>query len=71
MMISALDMVENIVGKRKKKCWLPAFSLFPTIFSKTSFFNSIPNNKVLPWSKLKAFACKNSNVPEMIISVIE
>ena len=25
--------VENIVGKRRK-CWLPAFSPFPTMFSK-------------------------------------
>ena len=28
-----LERVENIVGKRRK-CWLPAFSPFPTIFSK-------------------------------------
>ena len=27
---------ENIVGKRKK-CWLPAFSPFPTVFSKGFF----------------------------------
>ena len=28
--------VENIVGKRRK-CWLPAFSPFPTMFSKGFF----------------------------------
>ena len=28
MIISVFDRVENIVGKRRK-CWLPAFSLFP------------------------------------------
>ena len=28
--------VENIVGKRRK-CWLPAFSPFPTMFSKGYF----------------------------------
>ena len=28
----ALGRVENIVGKRRK-CWLPAFSPFPTVFS--------------------------------------
>ena len=27
------ERVENIVGKRRK-CWLPAFSPFPTMFSK-------------------------------------
>ena len=30
------ERVENIVGKGAK-CWLPAFSPFPTMFSKTSF----------------------------------
>ena len=29
--------VENIVEKRRK-CWLPAFSPFPTMFSKVFFF---------------------------------
>ena len=33
MMISVFDRVENIVGKGDK-CWLPAFSLFPSMFSK-------------------------------------
>ena len=28
-----LGRTENIVGKRRK-CWLPAFSPFPTMFSK-------------------------------------
>ena len=32
----ALGRVENTVGKRRK-CWLPAFSPFPTMFS-TVFF---------------------------------
>ena len=34
---SLSGMVENIVGKGEK-CWLPAFSLFPTMFSKALFF---------------------------------
>ena len=34
---SLSDMVENIVGKGEK-CWLPVFSLFPTMFSKALFF---------------------------------
>ena len=32
----ALRRVENIGGKRRK-CWLPAFSPFPTMFSKGYF----------------------------------
>ena len=31
---------ENIVGKRRK-CWLPAFSPFPTMFSKVSFLSPL------------------------------
>ena len=31
-----IEGLENIVGKRKK-CWLPAFSPFPTMFSKGFF----------------------------------
>ena len=34
--ISVFDRVENIVGRRRK-CWLPAFSPFPTMFSKGVF----------------------------------
>ena len=39
-MISVSDRVENIVGKgenagyQQRKCWLPAFSPFPTMFFK-------------------------------------
>ena len=32
--ISVFDNVENIMGKRRK-CWLPAFSPFPMMFSKS------------------------------------
>ena len=35
-MISLFCIVENTVGKGKK-CWLPAFSPFPTMFSKAFF----------------------------------
>ena len=34
-----LHRIENIVGKRRK-CWLPAFSSFPTLFSKGFFLQS-------------------------------
>ena len=37
---SLLDKVENIAGKRRK-CWLPAFSSFPTMFSKCYFFGVV------------------------------
>ena len=36
MRISLFDRVENTVGKGEK-CWLPAFSPFPTVFSKAFF----------------------------------
>ena len=34
-----LDKAENIVGK-EKKCWLPVFFPFPTVFSALSKTNS-------------------------------
>ena len=37
MMIAIFDRVENIVGK-KRKCWLPAFFSFPSMFSKALCF---------------------------------
>ena len=40
MMIFLSDRVENIVGKRRK-CWLPVFSQFPTMFSKAFFFRVV------------------------------
>ena len=39
-MIFVFDGVENIVGKRRK-CWLPAFSPFPTMFSKVFLFSVV------------------------------
>ena len=34
------ERVENIVGK-EKKCWLPAFSPFPIMFSKGIYFRVV------------------------------
>ena len=35
---------ENMVSKRKRrKCWLPAFSPFPTMFSKGHFLRVVKN----------------------------
>ena len=39
MTISLSDRVEN-TGKRRK-CWLPAFSPFPTVFSKAASFRTV------------------------------
>ena len=36
MKVSPYDREENTVGKRIK-CWLPALSPFPTVFSKVFF----------------------------------
>ena len=37
--------VENMVGK-KRKCWLPAFSPFPTMFSEDVFFWVVKNQEL-------------------------
>ena len=37
MMQMFFDWVENIAGKERKKCWLPAFSKLPKKFSKGFF----------------------------------
>ena len=37
-----LGRVENIVGK-KRKYWLPAFSPFPTMFSKDFTYRAVNN----------------------------
>ena len=40
MAISLCDRVTKHCGKRRK-CWLPAFSPFPTVFSKAFFFRVV------------------------------
>ena len=40
MTISAFDRVESNAGKWSK-CWLPAFSPFPTMFSDGFFFKVV------------------------------
>ena len=40
---SILGREENIVGKRRK-CWLPAFSPFPAMFSE-GFFPRVVNSR--------------------------
>ena len=40
MTISLFDRVKKNCGKRKK-CWLPAFSPFPTVFSKSFSFRVV------------------------------
>ena len=39
--------------------------------SKMQTFNSLPNNKFLDWTKLKAFADDKINVTEKLKSVLE
>ena len=76
MIICVFDRVENIVGKGENAGY-QHFLLFPQCFEKASFsdmskgvivwewVNSLPNNKILDRSKLKAFA--DINLPKMII----
>ena len=39
--IYVFDWAENIVGKAGRKCWLSAFSPFPTMFSKRRFLRGV------------------------------
>ena len=39
-MISVFEGVESIVGK-KRKCWLPAFSPFATMFSTSLYLRDV------------------------------
>ena len=42
--------------KKKNNCWKPAFFIFPQCFP------SLPNDKILQWTKLKAFADNKINI---------
>ena len=48
-------MKENIVEKGQT-AQNEQFQLFPQCFLHNLYLNSLPNNKILDWSKLKAFA---------------
>ena len=50
-------------GKRRK-CWLPACSPFPIIFSKGSIFKPLPKQTILDSSKLKEVTDNNFKVDE-------
>ena len=44
MMVFILEQVENIVEKGENtgyQCWLPAFSPFPTMFSKGLLYRAV------------------------------
>ena len=67
-------------GKRRN-CSLRAISPFPTVFSKDLYYthvqpglvwervNSLPNDKILDWSKWEAFADDNLEVVKIMIYV--
>ena len=62
-------MVRRHCGK-VRKCWLPAFSPFPTMFYKGFFFWVVKSRdcvvKGYDWSELKAFADDITNVTDKI-----
>ena len=74
--------VENTVGKGEIARY-EQFLLFPQCFQKASFpgaskgvtvwewVNSLPNDKILDWPKLKAFAHDKMNVTEKFELVLE
>ena len=50
-------------------CFLQAIFPFPIMFSNllgADMFNSLPNDKILDWSKLKAFADDKINMNEKL-----
>ena len=55
MMISVSDREENILGK-ERKCWLPAFSPFPTTFSKDIFLRAVKTSNRLEMGKAEKYA---------------
>ena len=58
---------ENNVGKGENASY-QHFLIFPQCFLP---LNSLPNNKILDWSKLKASADDKINVAEMMISLTD
>ena len=75
-------LVENTVEKREIARY-EQFLLFPQCFQKACFpgaskgvivwewVNPLPDDKILDWSKSKAFADDKSNETKMIISVFD
>ena len=45
--------------------------MFQPFSKQISIFNSLPNNKILDWSKLKAFADDKINVTEKLKFLLE
>ena len=64
-----LNKVEKIVVKGENACY-QGF-LFPTTFSKTVFVNSLLNDEILDWSKLKAFVHNIIKILKMMIFVFD
>ena len=67
----AFDRVENIVGKGENAAY-QHFLLFPQCFQKprgSGSCNSLPNIKILDYSKVKACADDKINGTEKIIEV--
>ena len=46
-----------------------SFSFSDNSFTKVQIANSLPNNKILDWSKLKAFAVDKNKVLKMMLFV--
>ena len=67
--------VHNLKLAKMKKIVLDReFSLFPTMFSNTSFervFNPLPCNKIFDMTKLKALGEDKLNVAKMTICVFD
>ena len=58
-----LGRIENIVGKGEK-CWLPAFSPFPTMFSKAFFSRVVKSRDYIYMVLLQIFTIWKS--PDLV-----
>ena len=70
MAISVVDREEK-PWEKGKKSWLPAFSAFPSLFSKFSSLSFLNKQQNLAMTKLKAFADDKFSVAYMMISVFD
>ena len=62
-----LGRIENIVEKRRKDLF---FKVVKSQDCVVKTFNSLPHNKILDWSKLKAFADDKLNATEKLKFVL-
>ena len=66
LVTSIISFFYNVFYTTKDKCHVTAFDLL-----SGNAFNPLPNDKILAYSKLKAFADNKFSVGKMMISVFD